>query len=154
MKKITCVFSLVILFALPIFSQAVLSPKKASSFIRAELFKKGFEGLKVICVQSPNWPECHNVLIEFKAEERTTEEVDDICCEAALIIAAFHPKARYIRGLEYHPTFKVNTLRFTKMGKLACWIHADDCVKAILDGIFRTQLERKAFIFSCLRYEK
>ena len=152
-RKFVGVFCFMVI-ASPGFSQVDLSPNEASSFIRGQLLKKGFGGLKVICVQSTIWPEYHNVFIEFGAEERTTKEVDDIWCAAALIVAGLNPKARYSYGLEYHPTFKVDTLRFTKMEKLTCWIHGDDCVKAILDGIIRTRKEREQFILSRLHHER
>ena len=145
-------FCYIVLIALPISSQVDLLPDEARSFIESELSKKGFSDLKVSCVQSKPLPDHPHVLIELGVEERTTEEVDDICCEAALIIAALQPISRYIPSLEIHPVFKVDTLRFTKMGKLTCWINADDCVKAISD--VRTKLEREAFILSRLQHEK
>ena len=151
-RKFVVGFCFIVLIALPIFSQVDLSPSEASSFIRAELLKRGLRDLEVSCVRSKVRPEYHSVFIELGVEERIAEEVDDICCEAALIIAALQPISRYIPSLEIHPVFKVDTLRFTKMGKLTCWINADDCVKAISD--VRTKLEREAFILSRLQHEK
>ena len=153
-RKFVVGFCFIVLIALPIFSQVDLSPSEARSFIKAELSKKGFSDLKVFCVRSKVRPEYHNVFIELGVEERTTEDVIDIWYDSALIIAALQPVSRYIPSLEIHPVFKVTTLGFWKMGKLTCWIHADDCVKAISDGVFRTRKEREAFILSRLQHEK
>ncbi|MGB6867154.1 MAG: hypothetical protein WBE11_15820 [Candidatus Aminicenantaceae bacterium] len=151
-KTVLWGFCYIVLIALPISSQVDLLPDEASSFIESELSKKGLRDLKVICVQSKPLPDHPHVLIELGVEERTAEEVDDIYCEAALIIAALQPISRYIPSLEIHPVFKVDTLRFMRMGKLTCWISADDCIKAISD--VRTKLEREAFILSRLQHEK
>lgn len=153
-RKFVVSFCFIVLITLPIFSQVDLSPDEARSFIKAELSKKGFGDLKVTCVQNEVRLEYHTVYIELGAEERTTNEIFDIWYEAALIIAALQPVSRYIPSLEIHPVFKVTTLGFWKMGKLTCWIHADDCVKAISDGVFTTRKEREAFILSRLQYEK
>jgi len=153
-RKFVVGFCFIVLIALPIFSQADLSSSEARSFIKAELSKKGFRDLKVIYAQSKVRPEYHNVFIEFGAKERTAQEINDIWYGAALIIAALQPVSRYIPGLEIHPVFKIIELRFMKMGKLTCWIHADDCVKAISDGVFRTRKEREAFILSRLHHER
>ena len=147
-----CFMALITINLYPV-SQVDLSPNEASSFIESELSKKGLRDLKVSCIQSKPLPDHPHVLIELGVEERTAEEVDDICCEAALIIAALQPISRYIPSLEIHPVFKVDTLRFMRMGKLMCWISADDCVKAISPGIF-TRKEREAFILSRLQHEK
>ena len=153
-RKFVVGFCFIVLIASPGFSQADLSPSEATAFIKAELSKKGLKNLKVTCVLSKIRPEYHNVLIEFAAKKRTTEDVIDIWYHSALIIAALQPVSRYIPSLEIHPVFKVTTLGFWKMGKLTCWIHADDCVKAISDGVFRTRKERETFILSRLQHGK
>jgi len=153
-RKFVVGFVFIVLIALPIFSQADLSPSEACSFIRAELLKKGFSDLKVFCVRSKVRLEYHTVHIELGVEEKTIDELFDIWYEAALIIAALQPVSRYIPSLEIHPVFKVTTLGFWKMGKLTCWINADDCVKAISDGVFTTRKEREAFILSRLQHGK
>ena len=147
-------FCYIVLIALPISSQVDLLPDEARSFIESELSKKGLRDLKVTCVQSKVRLEYHNVFIELGVEEKTTEDVIDIWYQSALIIAALQPVSRYIPSLEIHPVFNVDTLRFMRMGKLTCWIHADDCVKAISDGVFTTRKEREAFILSRLQSGK
>lgn len=153
-RKFVAGFCFIVLIALPISSQVDLLPDEARSFIESELSKKGFRDLKVTCVQSKVQPEYHDVFIELGLEERTTEDVIDIWYRSALIIAALQPASRYIPSLEIHPVFKVTTLGFWKMGKLTCWINADDCVKAISDGVFTTRKEREAFILSRLQHGK
>jgi len=149
-----CFMALITINLYPIFSQVDLLPSEASSFIKAELSKKGLRDLNVTCVQSKQWPEYHNVLIEFGSTEKTTQEIVDVWYESAFIIEALQPLSRYIPGLELYPVFEIIELGFLKMGKLTCQIYASDCVKAIADGIFKTRIERQQFILSRLRHEE
>ena len=144
---------LIVFIALPFFSSTELSPEEAVSYIETELSKKGLKNLKVTYKDIINSTK-HNIFIEFGAEKRTTQEVVDIWYESALIIGGLQPIMNIGRGKEKIPTFKVNVLGFVKKGKLACWIHADYCARAIWDDSIHSSKEREQYILSYLHHER
>jgi len=146
-------FCFIVLLALPVFLSAELSPEKAVSYIQAELSKKGFKDLKVKWQDIIDDSTTHNIFIEFGVKERPVQEGLDILYESALIIGNLQSITQ-LRDPGKNPTFKVNTLRFTKMGKLACWIFASYCAKAIWDDMIQGSAEREQYILSQMVYER
>ena len=123
-----------------------LSPKEAISYIEGELFKKGLKDLKVTCGGVIDSKE-HNIFIELGAKGRSIQEGYDIIYESALIIGKLDMETK-------EPHFRINTLSFMKNGKLACWIHADYCQRAIWDHRIKSSSEREAYILSNMHYER
>lgn len=111
-------FCFIVLLALPVFLSAELSPGGAIFHIQAELTKKGFKDLNVKWQGIINNEKEHNIIIKFGKRERPTQEGLDILYESALIIGNLQSITQ-LRS-PGKPTFKVNVLKFTKMGKLTC----------------------------------
>jgi len=162
MKKFLILIILIMTGIVWASSGTELSPKEAVSFIDTALSKKGFKNLGVTygkIIKSTK----HNIFIEFGAKGRSVKETVDIVYESALIVGSLQIKKRHLRGgplnlfLQNNPNgllFKVNTLRFTKNGKLVSWIHSNYCQKAIWDDMIQSSLEREQFILSHLQHER
>ena len=123
-----------------------LSPEEAVTWIQKELTKKGLKELKITYGGVLNSTE-HNIFIEFGARGRSIEEGVDIVYEAALIIGRLHMTSK-------EPTFRINTLRFMKNGKLVSWIHSRYCAQAVYDPMIQSSFEREQFILSKLQHER
>jgi hypothetical protein len=148
------VLCFVLLIATPSYLTTKLSPEEAVSYIKAELSKKGLKNLTVKYGKIIDNNTQHNIFIELGARERTIQEVTDIWYESALIIGGLQPIMRSVRGMKKNPEFNIQTLRFTKKGKLACWIHSTYCAQAIWDDEIESSLEREQFILAHLKHER
>jgi len=149
MKKFLILTILVMTSIVIVWANSIteLSPIEAVSHIENALFKKGLKNLTVNygdVIDSDK----HNIFIEFGAQERSLKEGVYIIYEAALIIGNLQPIMR--QSLQ----FRVNTLRFTKNGKLVSWINADYCAQAIWDDMIEGSFEREQFILSHLIHER
>ena len=154
MKKFIMGICFIVLIISPGFLNAQMNPERAVRYIQNELEKKGLRDLKVkyqrILIDFTQY----NIYIEFGEKERPIQEGADILYESALIVGNLQPIVIRTKGMDKSLVFKVGILKFTKMGKIVCWILGRYCAKAIWDDMIQGSVEREQYILSQMVYER